>query len=292
MKTVGGLHYSYAVKGADGQPSPRDVQRIVAPATQRDALAAVLEAIAPQALALPPSVLALVPPRAFGFGGVNTEFFPGRAGPAFDPIGAATVAADLAVSGLLQHERAQRLIDFHSRDRANPDFKEVVDALLAHTWRAAPEADAHHLAIRKAVQSLVVTRLMDLAANAEASTLVRADASEALRSLGAELAAEPRADGRGLGAAHVNQTIDDITRFLTRPDSTFRKGTRCRRRQATRSAPDASDARSRPGRRRPGRVRDHSVGRRSCRNVSVLTSRNIGVRGGSRLGLRNSLSKR
>lgn len=224
VKTVGGLHYSYAVKGADGQPSPRDVQRIVAPATQRDALAAVLEAIAPQALALPPSVLALVPPRAFGFGGVNTEFFPGRAGPAFDPIGAATVAADLAVSGLLQHERAQRLIDFHSRDRANPDFKEVVDALLAHTWRAAPEADAHHLAIRKAVQSLVVTRLMDLAANAEASTLVRADASEALRSLGAELAAEPRADGRGLGAAHVNQTIDDITRFLTRPDSTFRKG--------------------------------------------------------------------
>lgn len=38
------------------------------------------------------------------------------------------------------------------------------------------------------------------------------------------------------------------------------------------------------------RPRYCSVGRSTCRNVSVLMSRNIGVRGGSRLGLRNSAS--
>lgn len=223
VKSLGGVHYSYAVKAPDGRPSPSEVLRVVPPETQRDALAAVLETIAPEALALPGSVLALVPPRAFGFGGVNTEFFPGRTGPVFDPVGAATVAADLAISGLLQHERAQRLIDLHSRDAANPDFAEVVRALLAQTWRAAAPADPRQRLILKAVQSLVVTRLMDLAANPDAATPVRAEASEALRTLEEELLSRAPSTARGMDAAHVNQTVDDITRFLARPESTYRR---------------------------------------------------------------------
>ena len=123
------MNYTYAVKTASGA-NPGKVQEIVSPGRQRDALAAVLETIKVEALAIPPAILELIPPRAFGYEGGPTELFSKRTSPSFDSIAAATIAADLAVSGLLDPSRAARLIDFHARNSANPDFKEVIDALI------------------------------------------------------------------------------------------------------------------------------------------------------------------
>ncbi|MBI3652015.1 MAG: zinc-dependent metalloprotease [Acidobacteria bacterium] len=220
VKSVGGVYYTYAVKTVDGT-SPRRVNEVVAAAKQRDALDAVLATLEAQALAIPPRLLSLIPPRAFSFGGPNTELFGKRTAPVFDPIGAATIAADFAVSGLLQPERAARLIDFHSREATNPDFKEVIDALLAKTWKAPAPKDGYHAAIQRAVQNLVVRRLMDTAANDDAAVQVRATATEALRELSARLkvAAYPAPTER----AHIRATRDDIERFLNRPDETMKK---------------------------------------------------------------------
>jgi hypothetical protein len=220
VKSIGGVYYSYAVKTANGT-SPRRVNEVVPAAKQRDALNAVLETIDAHALAIPPRLLALIPPRAYGFGGVNTELFGKRTDPVFDPLGAATIAADFAISGLLQHERAARLIDFHSRDAANPDFKEVIDALMAKTWKAATPKDAYQAAVLRAVQSVVVKRLMDTAANDDAAAQVRATASEALRELSAMLKLPAR--GSATEAAHRHTTRDDIERFLNRPDETIKR---------------------------------------------------------------------
>jgi len=85
----------------------------------------------------------LIPPRAFGYEGGTTELFSKRTDPTFDPIAAATIAADLAVSGLLEPHRAARLIEFHSRNNTYPDFKEVVDALIGLTWKGAAEKNAY-----------------------------------------------------------------------------------------------------------------------------------------------------
>ena len=83
---------------------------------------------------LPPRILDLIPPAAYGYRGGIPELFPHETGPVFDPVAAATIAADLAVTGLLQPARAARLELFHARDAANPGFDEVVRALLRHTW--------------------------------------------------------------------------------------------------------------------------------------------------------------
>ena len=131
----------------------------------------------------------------------------------FDPIAAATTAADLAMSALLQHERAARLVDFHARDGEYPGFEEVVDALLARTWRARPPADSRAAAILQAVERLAVTRLMDLAADASAAPQVRAVATEALRQLADSLDVAT--------SAHERTARDDIRRFLDRPDRTY-----------------------------------------------------------------------
>ena len=214
VKTLGGLYYTYAVKTAAG-PSPARVQEVVPAARQRDAMNAVLDTIKIEELVIPDRVLQLIPPRAFGYGGGTTELFSKRTSPVFDPVAVATIAADLAITGLLEPSRAARLIEFHSRNQSNPDFKEAVDALISRTWKMAAPASAHHAAIQRAVQSLTVTRLMDLAANADAAPQVRAVATEALRELEAMLKLPAPA---GTAAASRRATRDDIERFLARPD--------------------------------------------------------------------------
>jgi hypothetical protein len=216
VKSLGGLYYTYAVKTASGA-NPGTVQQIVSPARQREALAAVLATIGVEALAIPPRILELIPPRAFGYEGGPTELFAKRTDPTFDPIAAATISAELAVSALLEPHRAARLIEFHARANSNPDFKEVVDALIGATWKTAVTRNAYHAAIIRAIQSLTLNRLMELAADPEAGPQVRAVASEALRELNAWLKLPASA---ALNAAHRSAAREDIERFLARPDAT------------------------------------------------------------------------
>ena len=218
LKSVGGAYFTYAIRTREGS-QPAEVQRIVAPAEQRRALDAVLSTIDARVLTLPPRILDLIPPAAYGYRGGIPEMFPHGTGPVFDPIAAATVAADLAVSGLLQPARAARLELFHARDAANPGFEEVIRALLRHTWGlpsgrgpgAQETAEGQLGEVRRAVQWLVATRLMDLGASPEAAPGVRAVATSGLRRLAAQLAA--RMD------AHSRDIRDEIERFLTRPNT-------------------------------------------------------------------------
>jgi hypothetical protein len=221
VKSVGGMYYTYAVKTASGA-NPGKVQEIVSPARQRDALAAVLETIRVNALAIPPRILEMIPPRAFGYEGGTTELFAKRTDPVFDPIAAAVIAADFAVSGLLEPHRAARLIEFHARNNADPDFKEVVDALIGATWKSGTPRNPYHAEIARAVQSLTVSELMDLASEPSAGSQVRAVATEALRELAGWLKLPASA---GINAAHRSATREDIERFLARPDATRKQST-------------------------------------------------------------------
>jgi hypothetical protein len=191
------------------------VQQIVPAAKQRDALNAVLDTIKPEELALPPRIVALIPPRAFGYEGGTQELFARRTEPAFDPVAAAVIAADLAVSALLEPHRAARLNEFHALDRTNPNFAEVSAALVTRTWRAPAPKDAYQVAIARTVQNLVVTRLMDLAANPDASSQVRAVATEQLRGL--LLGDTAMTTGDAATDAFLRATHDDIEGFLARP---------------------------------------------------------------------------
>ncbi len=217
VKSLGGVYYTYAIKAASGV-SPAKAREIVPAARQREALQAVLATIKPEALAIPEKLLALMPPRAFGYERGTGEYFARRTGLTFDPLAAAANAADAAISGLLNPQRAARCIEFHAYDKANPDFSEVVNALVAQTWQGPRPANAAHAVVAETIQSRVVHHLMELAANADASSQVRATASQGLRDLSAWLSVSLRASN----AAHRNATLDDIKRFLNRPDATFK----------------------------------------------------------------------
>lgn len=214
-KSIGGVYYTYSVRTEKGA-SPAPFNEIVPAERQREALRAVLETLKPEELAIPERILKLIPPTAFRYNYGRAETFPRRTDITFDPIGAATVSADLTVTPLLEPARAARLIEFNARNKANPHFREIVDALMTATWKTPASPDAYKALIQRAVQSLVVTRLMDLAANANASPQVRAVATEELRELADSL---KRIVATGDTAAHNRATLDDIERFLTRPDA-------------------------------------------------------------------------
>jgi Met-zincin/Domain of unknown function (DUF5117) len=214
LKVVGGLDYTYALRG-DGQPPARPVGGD----RQRQALAAVLDTVTPEFLDLPETLLPLLLPRPAG-AHPNVEMFHGAADPAFDPLAAAATAADLAVDGLLQPERAERLVDFHRRDPSLPGLEEVLAALMDKAFAGSPPADARRAELRRVVQWVVVRRLIGLSNNAQASAEVRARVDGTLRGLRSQLEAggagkaadDPEAAQRAFLGAEIN-------RYLGRPET-------------------------------------------------------------------------
>jgi hypothetical protein len=213
LKVVGGLDYTYALRG-DAQPPARPVDG----ARQRDALAAVLDTTTPEFLDLPDPVISLLLPRPSGYH-PNLEMFRGNADPAFDPLAAAASAADLAVDGLLQPERAERLVDFHRRDPKLPGLEEVLDALVKKAFDGAAPGTARQAELRRTVQWVVVRRLIGLADDPKASAAVRARVEEALRGIGRRpVVREGSSSGVDPDTAQQAFLAGEITRYLNRPD--------------------------------------------------------------------------
>jgi hypothetical protein len=214
IKNIGGVYYTFSVREKGG-PVPAQVNEIVPAERQRQALAAALSTLDVKELVISDELLKLMPPAAYGLRSPRSELFPKRTTPVFDAASAAEIAADLTFSGLLEPSRAARMIEFNSRDKANPHFREVVDALLGKVWSGPYSVNAKEAAIQRALQSLLVSELMDLAADSSASPQVRAVATDALRSL----LTKTKGVITPANAAHYRATADDIERFLSRPDA-------------------------------------------------------------------------
>ncbi len=158
-KVVGGIDYSYAVRG-DG----RAPVSLLPPAMQLDALDALLATVDPLELTLPQRILDLIPPPSPGRGR-GRENLPSRAGPAFDPVAAAELAADLTFGMILDDARATRLIDHHARDPEQPGLIRVLERLLEATWRADPLPGLAG-EVGRAVDAALLRRLFALASGA------------------------------------------------------------------------------------------------------------------------------
>ncbi|QHT66109.1 zinc-dependent metalloprotease [Rhodocytophaga rosea] len=168
-KVLGGINYTYAMRG-DGQ-KPLEM---ISPEENRKALEALLATISPEALVLPEKILMLIPPRAFGYDRTR-ELFPNRTGGTFDAFSAAEVAANHTVGLLLNPERAARLIEYKARNEKYIGLSEVIDQLLASTWKSnqKPKSD-YEAEVQRTVGNVVLQHLMTLSLNKEAPAQVRA----------------------------------------------------------------------------------------------------------------------
>jgi hypothetical protein len=206
-KSIGGVYYTYAVK-EHGAIVPPQIRQIVPADRQREALSVVMATLEPSFLQIPQRIIDLIPPRAFGYERGTAERFEHRTTPAFDPISAALASAEVTLGALLDPRRAARMEEFHSEDGQYPGFTELLDRLIDLETRPTGP-------ITRATARLTATRLMDLANSRDADAQVRAEASEALRTMAAKLASTT-ADAAEI--AHRHALREDIQRFLERPD--------------------------------------------------------------------------
>ncbi len=207
-KTIGGMEYSNAAKG-DGQFATR----IIDGARQRAALKAVLAELDPRELAIPDTVLSLFVPR---LDAGNVELVGSRTRPAFDELSAARSLAQMIVDGVLQRERAARVVAFAPRAANLPTLGEVIDSLVAVTWSRPADPDAKLAALRRVAQRSVADGLMTLAADKQAAPEVRAIADFKLNELKG-VAARTAAAAAGADAKAQALAIEaDIKRWLER----------------------------------------------------------------------------
>ena len=209
--TVAGQNYIYAFRGDGRVP----VEWVPA-AAQRAALDALLATLKPSELTLSTAVLSKVPPRPSGYGRTR-ELFPRYTGGAFDPITPATVAADMTVGFLLTNDRAARMIAQSAVNPALPGLNDVISRVITATF-GAPAATQYEAEIKRAVERVVVDRLIDLADTAPMAQ-VRAIATHQLKAL--QSRATPTT-ATTADSAHRALMASDIQRFLQRPAAAAR----------------------------------------------------------------------
>ena len=211
-KLPGGLNYTYAVRG-DGQP----VLKVVPGDQQRAAIQALLSTLAPAALAIPETVLSLLPPYPLGYEENSRELFASRTGLTLDPVAAAEAASELTLGLLLHPERLTRMVDYHARYQDVPGFNELVDELMTATWDSPRQAD-YVGELQRLVQRQVLDHLLQLAVDESVSGQVRALVTLEISDLKNRVTRYQAPVQDDPWRAHYQFALTQIRRFEDNPD--------------------------------------------------------------------------
>ena len=157
-KVIGGLDYSYALKG-DGS----NIVKMVPGKTEKKALASILKTLNIEELAIPKKLLNLFPPRAFNYGRTR-ESFKSKTGVAFDPFGAVETASVMTLELLLHPERVTRLVQHKSLDNSQLGLVEVLDEVIANSIQKTYK-DAYYQELQNVVNYQVLNQLFHLSSN-------------------------------------------------------------------------------------------------------------------------------
>jgi predicted Zn-dependent protease len=174
-KLVGGMNYSYALKG-DGQLVTQSLTK----QEQLNALHAVVDCMDPKALALPEKIIKLIPPRPAGYD-YSKELFNRRTGLAFDPLAAAESAANFPLSLLFNPARLNRMVQYQVENNGL-GIDEMMTVLMNKTWRAEPLKGLEGLILQQNEQ-LLLTYLMGVSLNTDISFATNAAIMKAIEDI-------------------------------------------------------------------------------------------------------------
>jgi hypothetical protein len=165
-KLIGGMNYSYSVRGDENQIKPT----ILPNAIQQKALDAAVNCLSASTLTIPENILSIIPPRPPMYYGVG-EVFNKRTGMSFDAVSAAEALAEFELAFLFNTERANRLVQ--NKARANTiGFDDVVDAVMKKTWYA-PTPSGLEGVVHRQTQQQVLSWLLGVLQSADANFEVK-----------------------------------------------------------------------------------------------------------------------
>jgi Met-zincin/Domain of unknown function (DUF5117) len=174
-KLVGGMNYTYALKGDD-----QLITKLLSKKQQTDALDAIINCIEVKNLLLPDAITKLIPPRPAGYD-FTRELFKKRTGLAFDALSPAETVADYCFSFLFNTERVNRMVQYQKQN-GGLGLDEMIDALLAITWKAKTETGFGKL-IQLQTNQVLLTYLLSLTVNDNASYEVKAITTKVVNDL-------------------------------------------------------------------------------------------------------------
>lgn len=204
-KLIGGLDYTYKIKG-DNQSN----QKWIPAKDQNEALNALLATISVNQLEVPAHVLALIPPRPYGYGR-NRETFPSRTGPTFDPIAPAENIVDATFSFLFESGRINRVYLQNLQDQSLPSFDAILNQVTSQVFSGTMPGGLKN-EIKLMTEAKLVDHLVMLSKNPNASQTVRAITRMHLQKI-AEMEG-----GSGVLLAHRAYLEDKIEAFLELPE--------------------------------------------------------------------------
>jgi len=212
VKLIGGLEYSYAVKGGN-----TTIVKKVSGEKERKALASVLKTVQADEIAIPREKLALFPPRAIGYSR-SRESFKSKLGVAFDAFSAAETASEMTFSLLLHPQRMSRLINHKSIDNSQLGIVELLDIVVQNTIKVKHK-DSYHQELQNIINLKFLEELMYLASNKNQYKQVNAIASYKLNEIKEIIQAKKEKGVQEIYNIALLKMIDD---FIKNPTS-FKK---------------------------------------------------------------------
>lgn len=204
LKYVGGLFQNIVVKGETLPPT-----EFIPGKTQREVLGLLLDAVEPKNLEIPESLLNQLTPDP---GGTLEDL---SSDAAFDQLKAARILSALVLEPLFDKDRAARMVALGARQPDALTFPEMVDTVMARTWKAAPAPSAEGRALRRVTQQSALESMMILGAAPDASADAKAYVLDQLAQLSTSL--KSRKDSDPLTQAFYRQSARDIERYLEDP---------------------------------------------------------------------------
>ncbi len=209
-KLIGGLNYSYALRGGD-----QVVTKMLSADEQMGALEALINTVKVENLRLPESLLGQIPPRAFGYPR-SRETFQSKTGPAFDYLAAIETAASVPFSFIFNPDRFNRLLTFKARNSKQPGVDAVLDRMIKAVWMN-PSTNGTDRTIQRVVEMEMLNHLMNLSINDRAYDEVRAKAMAKIKEVRAY--ANGRKDRRSNDdGTYYRYVISQIDRFMEEPN--------------------------------------------------------------------------
>ncbi len=215
-KLIGGVNYTYTVKGFETKANDAWKVTPVDDKTQQEALLALLETLDTRFLEIPANVRAVIPPQPIGYGR-DRETFNSDMGLVFDPFAAAESSADNTISFLLNQERLARLIEQKAADPQRiMSVNYVIGQLLSRAF-FNPRETVYREEIAWMVEKLAVKHLIALAADKTGNQQVTALALYELDQIANDFVRELEGEKIDERRAHLVYMLNEISQFRQRP---------------------------------------------------------------------------
>jgi hypothetical protein len=212
VKYIGGMFQNLTVKD-EARPLPPT--QFIPGDEQREILGLLMDSVRPENLEIPESLLIQLAPTPVE----NLEDL--SKDPVFDQLRAARILSAMVIQPLFDPDRAARMVALAARKPDTLTFPEMVDSVMAHTWKAAPAGTPEQRALLRVSQSVAMESMMALGGAKDTAPEARDYVLDQLAQLADDLKA--RKDGDPLTDAFYRESARQITHYLTNPEANVPK---------------------------------------------------------------------